>query len=84
MLLKNNSKENVVLEWLDNVYNTGKKRIVLKANAEETLVLDLTLQNNWYDFSVMIPNNLYFLQRYAGRVEYGKETYTDPHMGGLS
>jgi phospholipase C len=37
----------------------------------------------WYDFSVFIEGNTVFEKRYAGHVETGKESKSDPLMAGL-
>jgi phospholipase C len=43
--------------------------------------LNLKPSYGWYDFSIAVKGNPYFSRRFAGRVETGKETFTDPFMG---
>jgi phospholipase C len=65
---------------MDNAY---KKEPVFKkiGNENETVVLDLSPSFGWYDFTVIVKGNSTFSQRFAGRVETGKESFTDPFMG---
>ncbi|GAB2533290.1 phosphocholine-specific phospholipase C [Spirosoma aerophilum] len=69
----------------DNVYNAKKQRVVLakkgEAGAQQTVVLSLKDSHNWYDFSVSVTGFDDFEQRYAGRVETGKDGFTDPLLG---
>jgi phospholipase C len=64
----------------DNAY---KQKPVFKkiSTGEEIIVLNLKPSYGWYDFSIAVKGNPYFSRRFAGRVETGKETFTDPFMG---
>jgi phospholipase C len=69
------------LEVTDNVY---KNKPVLKKigpSGDENIVLDLHKNSGWYDFSVAIKGYPTFTNRFAGRVETGKESISDPFMG---
>ena len=46
-----------------------------------TIVLNLKSSYGWYDFTIEIKGNTNFSRHYAGRVETGKESFTDPLMG---
>jgi phospholipase C len=46
-----------------------------------TIALDTGNSFGWYDFSVKIKGNTTFERRYAGRVETGAASKTDPLMG---
>ena len=35
----------------------------------------------WYDFSVFVEGNTVFEKRYAGHIETGTESMSDPAMG---
>lgn len=48
---------------------------------EISIPLKLKASYGWYDFAVTNDGNNIFKQRYAGRIETGKETYSDPIMG---
>ena len=80
-LFANNSKEKTDVEIVDNSYKTGTRTLVVDASSTKSIVLDLNKNSNWYDFSVKVKGNDTFEKRYAGHVEVGKESRTDPLMG---
>lgn len=47
------------------------------------LALDVSRYYGWYDFSVVVSGYSSFTRRYAGHVENGSDSYTDPLMGGV-
>jgi phospholipase C len=57
----------------------GKK---IGAGLTEHIVLDFSATHHWYEFRVHAEGTDQFEQQYAGRVETGKEGFTDPVMGG--
>ena len=63
----------------DNAYKS--KPVYKKISSEELIVLNLKSSFGWYDFSVSVKGNSQFIKRCAGRVETGKETFSDPFMG---
>jgi phospholipase C len=67
----------------DNAY--GNKSIIkeLAAAGKQDIILPLTKSFGWYDFSIRITGINNFEKRYAGRVETGKESFSDPFMGKL-
>jgi len=68
----------VVLQ--DNGYH--QKQLKKQAAPGRTqIVLDLQKTYGWHDFTVSVNGFADFAQRFAGRVETGKETFTDPVMG---
>lgn len=72
----------LTLEVKDNAY---KKSIVTRQLTAVTgatdIVLSLKDSAGWYDFSISVNGSTDFEQRFAGRVETGKEGITDPFMG---
>ncbi|OKS87506.1 phosphocholine-specific phospholipase C [Mucilaginibacter polytrichastri] len=86
--VKNLSKDtNYTIEVVDNAYKTGKRKKLLVASgkdgAKTSFVLDLTKSFGWYDFSIKVDGHNSFEKRYAGRVETGKSSFSDPVMGGV-
>jgi len=83
LLLKliNNSQSAVNVEITDNSYKTRTRTLLLKAGASQEILLDLGKSFGWYDHSVKLKGNSQFEQRFAGRVETGKASFTDPLMG---
>jgi len=70
------------VEIIDHYTNNTQTK-TLNASASATMVLDLIKTYGWYDFTVKVKGNDSFEKRYAGRVETGKESFTDPMMGGV-
>jgi phospholipase C len=65
----------------DNAYKNDPVSKKITPSGEETIILDLKKSSGWYDFSVAAKGHPAFTKRYAGRVETGKETISDPFMG---
>lgn len=87
LTLQNNDADgDYQLEIVDNAYAKKKvQRVDLerkKGNAAmKQVVVDLGKSFGWYDISIRIPGHDVIEKRYAGHVETGKESYTDPLMG---
>lgn len=78
----NSSKPHtVVIKDLGYRKNDLKKEI--PAGSTQEIVLDLKQTHGWYDFSLKLEGENSFEQRYAGRVETGAASFTDPAMGGI-
>ncbi|NNV55330.1 phosphocholine-specific phospholipase C [Limnovirga soli] len=74
---------NTVLKLLvkDNAYKNADRNIVLQAKSQHLSALDVNASHGWYDFSITIEGNNGFEKRYAGHIENGKPSFTDPLMG---
>lgn len=85
--LKVNNKDNATynIEIIDNVYKQIRQiKFLDTANSNNsTIAISVNLDKSfgWYDFSIKIKGNNLFEKRYAGHVETGKESRTDPAMG---
>lgn len=77
----NSEKKPVTIEITDNAYKATPVLKKIAPAAEETIVLDLKKNSGWYDFSVRVKGSDAFSKRYAGRVETGNESISDPFMG---
>ncbi len=67
---------------IDNAYkNPPLTKMIKSESPNPTLVLDLSKSHNWYDFSIKVDGFDPFERRYAGHVETGKDSFTDPLMG---
>jgi phospholipase C len=62
----------------DESYHAPPQQARLNARATTTLVVHTAASHGWYDFTVRSGGLAY---RYAGRVETGKWSITDPAMG---
>ncbi len=83
LLLEN--KENRLLEIIvaDDVYNVNHKIIKLAAGAKKIITLNLKKHHHWYNFLIRVNGFELYKKHYAGHVEIGKESVTDPYMGGV-
>lgn len=81
--LHNNSKMPHTAVISDVGYKTNNKVLPVLPGAKSTFVLNLANSHNWYDFTVKINNYPAFEKRYAGRVETGKSSFSDPQMGNV-
>ncbi len=83
--VSNKDKNPLEIEIVDNAYKTVKKTLQLgpgrSKNAASFITLDLSRSYNWYDFTVRVKGNSLFERRFAGRVEIGEASKTDPQMG---
>jgi phospholipase C len=67
------------IEIKDNGYKSGDHSFVIPGKG--SIRLDLSQSFGWYDFTVRAKGYTTFEQRFAGRVETGKASFTDPLMG---
>lgn len=75
------NKYNISLK--DNAYKTGSKPGKVAAGSSTAIVLDLSKNFGWYDISIGVQGAGTFEKRYAGHVETGKASFTDPAMGNI-
>ncbi|MFA6087701.1 phosphocholine-specific phospholipase C [Mucilaginibacter sp.] len=81
-IINNDSKpHHIVIN--DNSYKAGSIDRTIAANSKSAVVIDLAKSFQWYDISVKLNGNNTFEERFAGRVETGALTKTDPLMGGI-
>jgi len=69
------------VEIADKAYKINNHKMDLPPGASASLVLNLAKSFGWYDFTVKVTGHSQFEQRYAGRVETGRPSYSDPFMG---
>jgi phospholipase C len=50
-------------------------------DGSRALVLPLARSFGWYDLMVRVPGEPGFAQRLSGRIESGRESFSDPAMG---
>ncbi|MFL9485202.1 phosphocholine-specific phospholipase C [Chitinophagaceae bacterium LWZ2-11] len=85
--LSNTGPQKHTVEIIDNAYQTPASFLTLDAasgkHAKDVAVLDLTKSSGWYDFTVRVKSNTTFEKRFAGRVETGKPSISDPAMGNV-
>lgn len=68
---------------IHHAYSTGEQEVKLTARSRTTR-LNFSDSHGWYDFTVRVENGRYTASyRFAGRIETGEQTYSDPLMGGV-
>jgi phospholipase C len=79
LILQVDNSETQHLAITDNAYKARTKELVVTKNA--SVAMDLSKSFGWYDVSVKVKGNSLLGKRYAGRIETGKPSKTDPFMG---
>jgi len=79
--IKNNSVSQQVIEIYDNAYMAPLITKSLASAAETSIVIDLGKSRHWYDVTLKMKGYDLFETRYAGHVETGENTISDPAMG---
>jgi phospholipase C len=74
-------RQSVTIELRDNAYGNPPLSRVLSPGERVTLAIDTRQSSGWYDVSVRSTTGGRFEKRYAGRVEDGKWSTSDPAMG---
>jgi len=82
VFLHNPGAQSVKVSVLDKSYKTGIVTKEVPAGREVSVVLKLKQSYGWYDFSVT-ADGAKASARYAGRVETGRSSFSDPLMGGV-
>ncbi len=77
--LSNGSAEPQTFEIVDEAYGARPARRRIASGGHATVEIDPRGSHGWYDFTVKVGELAY---RYAGRVETGRWSVTDPAMGG--
>lgn len=78
--LENTSERALTITVEDHSYGISSIVEELTAGQRTSIVLDLNRSHGWYDFSVN-AGNVGPVWRFAGRVETGRSTLSDPLMG---
>ncbi len=78
-----NTGDACMVTIVDNAYKAVNQEKPLRAGELKLVVLPLASNHGWYDFTVRVKGHEHFSRRYAGRVETGKDSISDPYMGNL-
>jgi phospholipase C len=79
--LVNRGTGSQTIEIRDNAYKNAAQKKTLAPGTRTTVTVDTQRSFGWYDLSVRVAGQDTFEKRYAGRVETGKITSSDPAMG---
>jgi phospholipase C len=67
----------------DHAYGKADLHKKVTTDKEVIITLDQTASHGWYDFSIGVAGNDLYHRRFAGRIETGKDGFTDPYMGNM-
>lgn len=80
-------QKSVDISIIDNAYKADKQTIRLAkrgfAGSSRRMILNLQKNYNWYDFTISVDSYPEFSNRLAGHVETGRQSKSDPFMGGV-
>lgn len=79
--VRHDGKQPVKLRVQANAYLAQQSWQIETAVNENSLDWDMEDFGGWYDFSVSLVDDPSYLRRFAGRVETGKDSISDPYMG---
>jgi phospholipase C len=79
--LSNTGSKPCTIQIIDHAYKANNHQKVIAAKGQGTQLLNLAQSHGWYDFSIKVTGSQTYEKRYAGRVETGQHSYTDPLMG---
>ncbi|SEN43135.1 phospholipase C [bacterium A37T11] len=79
--LENHSGAACEVHITDNAYQNPEKVIHLNSGKKTETHIPLENSHGWYDFTVQVAGSAGFSQRFAGHIENGRESITDPYMG---
>ena len=80
--LENTGERTLAITAQDHSYGTAPVARELAPREKITIVLNSKRSHGWYDFSVKAANST-AISRFAGRVETGRPSFSDPLMGGI-
>ncbi len=83
LIIDNQENHNIEVQLNDEAYKANSKLIKIAAKSKKIISLNLQKSKGWYDFKVFITGNTMFHQHYAGHVETGDDSISDPLMGGV-
>ncbi|WP_018626962.1 phosphocholine-specific phospholipase C [Niabella aurantiaca] len=78
LIFRNHSAQQQDILVRDNSYGQRELLRKLPPQGSQRLVLVLEKSHGWYDLSVLLRNDNRFERRFAGRVETGEESFSDP------
>lgn len=81
--ITNNDMKPCILTLNDNSYKTGSRNLTIPVKQKRVVVINLEKSYGWYDISVSVKGKEFYLQQFAGHVETGELSKTDPLMGGV-
>ncbi|MBL1410302.1 phosphocholine-specific phospholipase C [Sphingobacterium faecale] len=82
LTIKNKSRQDLTLELVDHYENEKNKFIKIAPSNQHTVKISTKKAQRWYDVEIKCSSPLTtYNRRYAGRIENGEASTTDPLMG---
>lgn len=81
--LQNRFSQAMVVNIIDNSYGEPMRSAQLGAGLRKDVPLNFERNSGWYDFTIKVFGITTFERRYAGHIETGSASISDPHMGRL-
>ena len=82
--LRNTSDSTLDCVLQDKIYLKQRKNHRLSPKQIKSVLLDYSAFKGWYELEVTLEDEVMFQQIYAGHIEDGTPSITDPYMGSLS
>ncbi|QIO04534.1 phosphocholine-specific phospholipase C [Acinetobacter shaoyimingii] len=79
--LRHDGNRSVKLNIKANAYLPNQIWTMETLSNEKELIWDMNEFGGWYDFTVSIESDRSYQRRFAGRIETGKDSISDPYMG---
>ncbi|MFT3682098.1 MAG: phospholipase C, phosphocholine-specific [Ferruginibacter sp.] len=79
----NKEKKTITAEVTDMSYKGAKKIKNIPPGKTITIATDLSASHGWYDLAIKVKGNKAFEKQFAGHIENGNISKTDPLMGGI-
>lgn len=81
--LRNPGPDAIRFQITPNAYFPRRAHTIeVAAEAEASHYVPLDRTGHWYDFNVTLTDDASYLRRFAGRVETGRPSWSDPALGG--
>jgi len=81
VVVVNSDERPLTIHAVDEIYGRRPAAITVTTGGRGSMRFDLSGSHNWYDFSIAVDGDADFRRRYAGRVETGKDGFSDPAIG---
>jgi phospholipase C len=81
--ITNRDRRRHTVHAADVAYTSGQQSATLAPAGTSSLTFDCETSFGWYDLEVTLDSYPDFAKRYAGRIETGRESFSDPAMSGL-
>jgi phospholipase C len=82
LTLRNRGVEPSELTVHDNAYQRGDHTVSVPPGQDRVRHFALDRSAHWYDFTVVVRGTPGFSRRFAGRIETGRDSLSDPALGG--